>query len=163
MTAIDALVGAGGVIVGGALTYVASSRDRRQRAQDASESRDFANRREACLLLERQRLRQLETAHALWDHFRIGAEFKGGEGHSDLQNPDVDAMVSLFLPDRIELIVEEMNGLWTEFLSNCDAIEQAEKGQAKVDAYEVMDAALARLRESSQSLRQALRKEARSQ
>jgi len=57
MAAIDALIGAGAVLAGGGVTYLGSSRDRRQRARDASEDRDFVNRREACILLEAQRVR----------------------------------------------------------------------------------------------------------
>jgi hypothetical protein len=162
MSAVDELIGAGAVLAGGVLTYIGSSRDRRQRARDASESRDFANRREACLLLERQRDRQLETAKALVKSLKHGVDFGEREDHSDLQNPDVDAMVSLFLPDPIEKMVEETNGLWSSFLSSCRAIESAEIGQAKISAYEGMDDAFELLRVSSTNLRQGLRKEARS-
>lgn len=144
------------------MVYAGAARDRRQRTVDAREERDYASRREACLLLERQRSRQLEVAEALVARYRRGTEFTEREDHSDIQNPDVDAMVSLFLPERVELAMEETNSLWSAFLSSCGAIDAAEKGQPRIDAYKGMDAAFDRLRESSVGLRQLLREEARS-
>ncbi len=158
----DALIGGGGVVVGGALAYFASARDTRQRADDAREDRNYASRREACLLLERQRARQLETADALVASYRHGATFEERSDHSDLQNPDVDAMVSIFLPDRIERLMEGLNEAWYALVSECGAIDQVERGVARVDAVRRMHSTYDRLRDLSLGLRQALREEARS-
>lgn len=162
MSWIDVLIGAGSALAGGGLTYAGAARDRHQRATDAREDRDYASRREACLLLERQRNRQMETAEALVARYRRGTEFIEREDHSDIQNPDVDAMVSLFLPERVETAMEETNGRWDALLSSCGAIDRAEIGQARIDAYNGMNVAFDRLRESSLRLRQLLRDEARS-
>ena len=162
MSWIDVLIGAGSALAGGGLTYAGAARDRRQRASDAREDRDYTSRREACLLLERQRNRQMETAEALVARYRRGTEFTEREDHSDIQNPDVDAMVSLFLPERVETAMEATNGLWNALLSSCGAIDRAEIGQPRIDAYKGMNAAFERLKESSLSLRQLLREEARS-
>ncbi len=162
MSWIDVVIGAGAAIAGGGLTYLGGARDRRQRAADAREDRDYASRRDACLLLERQRTLQLETAEALVAKYRRGTEFVEREDHSDIQNPNVDAMVSLFLPGQVETAVEEANGRWNAFLSSCSAIDTAEHGQPRFDAYKGMNVAFERLKESSLSLRQLLRDEARS-
>lgn len=149
-------------MVGGVLTYLASARDRHQRAVDAREDRNYASRREACLLLERQRSRQLETAEALVAKYRRGEAFEERSDHTDIQNPDVDAMVSIFLPKRIEDLVEEANRLWNGFLSACGAIDRADIGQPRIDAVKGMDAAFEQLRAVSLRVRQALRDEAQS-
>ena len=134
MSWIDVLIGTGSALAGGGLTYAGAARDRHQRATDAREDRDYASRREACLLLERQRSRQLETAEALVARYRLGTKFIVREDHSDIQNPDVDAMVSLFLPERVETAMEATNGLWNALLSSCGAIDRAEIGQPRIDA-----------------------------
>lgn len=160
MSWVDALIGAGSALAGGGLTYFGTSRDRRQRAKDAREDRNYASRREACLLLERQRTRQLETAEALASKYRRGETFEERIDHTDIQNTDVDAMVSIFLPERIERLVEEVNGLWSGFLSACGAIDRAELGQPRIDAVTGMNGAFDRLRDGSRRVRQALREEA---
>ena len=104
----------------------------------------------------------LETAKALVKSLRHGIEFHEKDDHSDLQNSDVDAMVSLFLPEEIETVVEETNVLWAAFLSSCNAIEVAEMGEAKRNAFKAMDVAFEALTEKSTSLRRSLRQEARS-
>ena len=162
MSWIDVLIGTGSALAGGGLTYAGAARDRHQRATDAREDRNYASRREACLLLERQRNRQLETAESLVARYRSGTEFTEREDHSDVQNLDVDAMVSLFLPERVEMAMEATNGQWNAFLSSCGTVEIAENGQPRIDAYKGMNAAFERLKESSLSLRQLLREEARS-
>lgn len=158
----DTLIGAGSVLVGAGLAYLAAGRERRQRGADAREDRDYSSRREACLLLERQRTRQLETAEALVDSYRRGETFEERTDHTDIVNPDIDAMVSIFLPDNIELLVGEINSSWNGLLSACGAVERAEMGQPRVDAVKGVNAAFERLRAGSFRLRQALREEARS-
>lgn len=161
MAASDALIGAGAALAGGGLAYIAASRDRRQRARDAGEDRDFASRQEACLLLEAQRVRQLEEADKLLNSRTKGIDFEPREDHSDIQNPRTDAMVSLLLSEAIEAMVERINDLWSAFLSSVRFLDLADKGQPRVDADMEMKEVHGWLKSASEELRQALREEAR--
>jgi len=162
MFAIDALIGAGAVLVGGGLTYAGTSRDRQQRARDASEDRDFANRREACILLEAQRVRQLEEAEKLLAWRSRGTDYVPRDDYSDIQNPRTDAMVSLLLSDTIEAKVEQVNMLWSALVSSVEAIDLAEIGQPKINAFAAMNVVYESLKSASENLRLLLRVEARS-
>lgn len=161
MSWVDALIGTGSALAGGGLTYFGTSRDRRQRAKDAREDRDYASRREVCLLLERQRARQLEVDAQLYNLKRFGGTMDNPD-HSDLQSSEIDALVSLFLPDRIVDLLTDLNERHEAFIKSVNAVDHADMGVDRVNAITAMDAPFAHLMVGSNTLRQALREEARS-
>lgn len=161
MSWFDALIGTGSALAGGVLTYAGAVRDRRQRTVDAREDRDYASRREACLLLERQRTRQLEVDTQFFNQKKFGGTVVNPD-HSDLQNSEVDAMVSLFLPDRIEQLVIDLNARHDAFIRCVNAVDAAPQDLDRARVVEQMATALSHLVAGSDVLRQALREEARS-
>ncbi len=161
MSWVDALIGAGSALAGGGFAYLGTSRDRRQRAEDAREDRNYASRREACLFLERQRARQLEVDAQLYKLKRFGGSMDNPD-HSDLQSSEIDALVSLFLPDRIVDLLIDLNKRHEEFIKSANAIDYARHGDDRVKAVKAMDTPFDRLKAGSNALRQALREEAQS-
>lgn len=161
MSWVDALIGVGSAMAGGSLAYIGTSLERRQRAVDAREDRNYSSRRGACLLLERQRARQLEVDAQVYSLKRFG-ETMDNPDHSDLQNSEVDASVSLFLPDRIVDLLTDLNERHDAFIKSVNAVDHAAMGVDRVNAVTAMAAPLAHLKVGSDALRQALREEAQS-
>ena len=161
MSSVDALIGAGSALAGGGFAYLGTSRDRRQRAEDAREDRNYASRREACLLLERQRARQLEVDAQLYNFQRFGGTMDNPD-HSDLQSSEIDALVSLFLPDRIVDLLIDLNRRHEAFIKSVNAIDRADIGDDRINAVKALDTPFDYLKAGSNALRQALREEEQS-
>ena len=150
---VTTLAGAGAVFLGGA-------RHRRARRDASREERDYSNRREACLFLERQRAHQLALASQLYYHHRVGTPWEEKDT-AGIESADIDATLSLFLPDVVERELETVNERFETLRSSHFAVGYAADGQPRTQATEKFYAAFEELKVASESLRKLLKEEAR--
>jgi len=161
MSWIDTLIGAGVALAGVGVVSRGTSRDRQQRTADAREDRDYTNRRQVCLLLEGQRIRQVDELMQMLRQLKLGETVEFEHAYDDVEI-ETKAAVSLFLPEGVEDLADSVNQhrrvvrqTVAEALSQKNPMERLSKVLE-------CDFAFDKFLAESRRLRAALREEARS-